>query len=54
MFAPNRYDPIVAASWPQNQLSHSTPLVPALCSSCHVQGGSGGRFPHLSSELKPR
>ncbi|HEY9422453.1 MAG TPA: hypothetical protein VIW92_13635, partial [Thermoanaerobaculia bacterium] len=49
-FAPNRYDPLVGASWPQNQLSHAQPLVPAACVGCHVQG-SAGRFPHLSSDL---
>lgn len=51
MFANNRYDPIVAASWPQNQLSMSQALVPAACGGCHTAGGSGGRFPHLSSDL---
>lgn len=51
MFAPNRYDPIVAASWPQNALSHSQPLVPSTCVGCHVQGSSGGRFPHLSDDI---
>jgi hypothetical protein len=50
-FGPKRYDPIVGASWPQNQLSHSQPLVPAVCGSCHVLTGEGGRFPHLSKEL---
>ena len=50
-FGPNRYDPIVAASWPQNLLSHSQPLVPPACSGCHTLNGTGGRFPHLSSEL---
>jgi hypothetical protein len=50
-FGPNRYDPIVGASWPQNQLSHSQPLVPGACGACHTSGGSGGRFPHLSSDL---
>jgi hypothetical protein len=50
MFAPARYDPIVAASWPQNALSHSNPLVPSQCSVCHQQG-SAGRFPHLSNEI---
>lgn len=51
MFAANRYDPHVAAAWPQNQLSMAQPLVPGACVGCHVQGGSGGRFPHLSTEL---
>ncbi len=56
-FALNRYDPLVRAAWPQNQLSHSPRLVPAVCSVCHHQPtsantfGVGGRFPHLSSEL---
>lgn len=50
MFAPNRYDPIVAASWPQNALSQTPPYVPAACKTCHVQTGAG-RFPHLSDQL---
>jgi hypothetical protein len=50
-FGPNRYAPIVAGSWPQNQLSHSQALVPDVCGSCHTLGGEGGRFPHLSKEL---
>ncbi|HSG40018.1 MAG TPA: hypothetical protein VLE27_10305, partial [Thermoanaerobaculia bacterium] len=49
-FGPNRYDPLVGASWPQNALSHAQPLVPGACVGCHVQG-SAGRFPHLSSDL---
>lgn len=52
MVAPNRYDPIVLASWPQNALSHSPTFVPGECSGCHVQGASSaGRFPHLSNEI---
>jgi len=49
--AVNRYVPIVAASWPQNQLSQaaSSPL-PAQCSGCHIKG-SAGRFPHLSNQI---
>ncbi len=50
-FSASRYDPLVAASWPQNQLSHSQALVPQVCKGCHQPGGSGGAFPHLSSEL---
>jgi hypothetical protein len=50
-FSPNRYDPLVAASWPQNALSQSPPLVPPVCGGCHGPGGIGGAFPHLSSEL---
>ncbi|HKI05401.1 MAG TPA: hypothetical protein VKK31_25700 [Thermoanaerobaculia bacterium] len=50
-FAPNRYDPIVPASWPQNQLSQTDPYVPGACVGCHTLGGSGGRFPHLSPAL---
>lgn len=49
-FAPNRYDPIVAAAWPQNQLSQTPPYVPTTCNNCHQQGGAG-RFPHLSPDL---
>ncbi|HWU52949.1 MAG TPA: hypothetical protein VN153_09045, partial [Tahibacter sp.] len=49
-FAPNRYDPIVPASWPQNQFSQTFASVPAVCSGCHVKY-SAGRFPHLSNQL---
>jgi len=48
------YDPVVATGYPQNQgpdpfpsyypLSNSAPA----CTSCHTQGGVGGRFPALS------
>ncbi len=51
MFSAARYDPLVPASWSQNQRSHSIALVPSRCSGCHDVGGSGGTFPHLSSEL---
>jgi hypothetical protein len=51
MFAPDRYDPIVGASWPQNQLSHAPALVPPACTGCHSSGASGGRLPHLSSDI---
>jgi hypothetical protein len=50
-FSASRYDPLVPASWPQNQLSQSPALVPGVCAACHVAGGSGGAFPHLSKEL---
>ncbi|HEY6139947.1 MAG TPA: hypothetical protein VI670_19500 [Thermoanaerobaculia bacterium] len=49
-FAPNRYDPLVAAAWPQNQLSQAAATVPGACGGCHVKGFRG-RFPHLSNEL---
>ena len=51
-FSASRYDPLVQASWAQNQLSHSPDLVPAVCSGCHRAGGTGGAFPHLSSEIR--
>ncbi|MCW3849251.1 hypothetical protein OF829_18590 [Sphingomonas sp. LB-2] len=52
MMPPQRYDPIVAASWPQNDLSHAEPLVPGACVGCHRQGPTrAGRFPHLSTAL---
>ena len=48
----NRYDPIVAASWPQNQLSQAARTVTMLsCASCHIKG-SAGRFPHISNRLQ--
>lgn len=50
-FSASRYDPLVPASWPQNQLSHSPALVPAVCAECHVAGGVAGAFPQLSTDL---
>lgn len=50
IFAPNRYDPLVPAAWPQNQLSQAAASAPAVCVGCHVKGNAG-RFPHLSNEL---
>ena len=49
----NRYDPIVAATWPQNKLSQLGSTLPSGstgCSGCHVKGGAG-RFPHLSNQI---
>jgi len=51
MYAPNRYQPLVLPSWPQNDASHAGPFVPGSCAGCHQKGGTGGRFPHLSDEL---
>ena len=51
-FAGSRYNPIIPASWPQNQLSHSPSLVPTACRGCHSASGPGGAFPHLSSQLR--
>lgn len=48
-FAPNRYDPIVGGTWPQNDKSMTAAYVPAQCRACHVQGDAG-RFPHLSTD----
>lgn len=50
-FAPNRYDPLVPAAWPQNDLSQAGSTVPGVCSACHLKG-SAGRFPHLSNQLQ--
>ncbi|HEX3582496.1 MAG TPA: hypothetical protein VH087_12090 [Thermoanaerobaculia bacterium] len=47
-FAPNRYDPIVGATWPQNDKSMTPAYVPSQCLGCHTQGDAG-RFPHLST-----
>lgn len=54
VFAPNRYVPLVPASWPQNDLSQAQSSVPVACVGCHlkpVAGGIAGRFPHLSVAL---
>lgn len=48
--AVNRYDPIVGAAWPQNQLSQAGSTVPSPCNSCHFKGNAG-RFPHLSNKI---
>lgn len=49
----NRYDPLVGAWWPQNQLSQAFAVVPEKCSDCHVKHPKGpGRFPHLSDLIK--
>jgi len=48
----NRYDPIVAASWPQNRFSQAGSTVPTECGGCHVKTPAGpGRFPQLSNEI---
>ncbi len=50
MFAPNRYIPLVLASWPQNDASFAGALTPPSCKGCHSKGGAG-RFPFLSNLL---
>jgi hypothetical protein len=50
-FAPNRYVPLVPASWPQNGSSQAGPSVPPVCVGCHQKGSVAGRFPHLSNQL---
>ena len=49
-YGDTRYDPLVAANWPQNNKSLNDLYVPGACTGCHT-GGSGGRLPHLSTEL---
>jgi hypothetical protein len=51
-FSSNRYDPLVGASWPQNNNSMLEKLVPDACSSCHDKDGPAGRFPLLSTDIK--
>ena len=46
----NRYDPLVGATWPQNQSSQAASTLPATCASCHFKGFAG-RFPHLSNQI---
>lgn len=50
-FSASRYDPLVAADWPQNDLSQSPAYVPPACSGCHQAGGIGGALPHISTSL---
>ena len=47
----NRYDPLVGASWPQNNLSQAGSTVPIQCRGCHTKVGNG-RFPHLSNQIQ--
>ena len=47
-FSPNRYIPLIPASWPQNDASQASAFVPPVCQGCHVKAGAG-RFPHLSA-----
>lgn len=50
--AAKRVDPVVSASWPQNQLSQASSTVPAECGgSCHSEAGKMGRFPLLSNKM---
>lgn len=48
-FGKDWYDPLVHPNWPQN----AGPLVgtPGSCNTCHKKGGTGGRFPKISSIL---
>ncbi|MBG6163759.1 hypothetical protein IWQ54_003427 [Labrenzia sp. EL_195] len=49
-FSEKWYTPLVHPNWPQNP--ESTSAIPTgPCSSCHSEGGPGGRFPELSSDL---
>lgn len=51
-FGVTKYDPLVAASWPQNIKSLTDIYAPQACGGCHTGGGgTGGRLPHLSTEL---
>ncbi|UCE90271.1 MAG: VWA domain-containing protein [Pseudomonadota bacterium] len=54
LFADNWYDPQVHPDWPQNAgPTNILDAVPSAgdCTSCHYQGGPGGRFPKLSTEI---
>jgi hypothetical protein len=47
-FANNWYEPIVRAGWPQNPGPMPSP---GACATCHIAGGSGRQFPHLSTDF---
>ena len=49
LFSDNWYEPIVQPGWPQNP---GPIAAPSVCAGCHVDGGSGGRFPAVSTELR--
>lgn len=46
-FGDTYHDPILNSSWPDPDPMNA----PASCVGCHTEGGSGGRFPHLSNAL---
>jgi hypothetical protein len=50
MFTPNRYVPLVPASWPQNDASMAESYTPSKCTDCHSEVDAG-RLPHLSDKL---
>ena len=51
-FADRYYEPIFPPGLPQNLLPNSSAVArTGPCSGCHMAGGTGGRFPELSSEL---
>ena len=50
LFSDDWYEPLVHTSWPQNP----GPMAngpEGNCNFCHTDGGSGGRFPELSSNI---
>lgn len=46
------YQPLVHPNWPQNVAPLPDADVPDACSSCHSEGGPGGRFPQFSAALR--
>jgi hypothetical protein len=48
MFGDTWYDPLVLASWPQNEKRLNDVYVPTACQNCHTTG-SAGRLPHIST-----
>ncbi len=51
MFGDTWYDPLVLASWPQNDKRLNDIYLPGACLGCHSAGGSGGQLPHLSTSI---
>lgn len=50
MFGDTWYDPLVLASWPQNEKRLNDVYAPAACQTCHTTG-SAGRLPHISTGI---
>lgn len=49
LFPDNWHEPIVQSGWPQNP---GPATAPSACAGCHSAGGSGGRLPAVSTELR--
>ncbi len=51
MFGDTWYNPLVLASWPQNEKRLNDVYLPSACQGCHSAGGNAGQLPHLSTSI---